>query len=71
MAPRRTDERRGSDKRRDAKDVLRIARRARAEVAKLLRRSRAGTITQLELDAGLKEVKQELKRTMFFVDKMI
>jgi hypothetical protein len=40
--------------------LRRLNRRARAEVAKLLRRSKAGTITRRQLQAGLEEVAEDL-----------
>jgi hypothetical protein len=44
------------------KRLRKLSRRARAEVASLLQRNRAGTITSVELNTGLKEVKRQLKQ---------
>lgn len=39
-----------------------LSRRAQAEVARLIKRDRTGTITRVQLQAGLKEVGEQLKR---------
>jgi hypothetical protein len=71
MASKRTVTRRGSNKRREAEAVLKLSRKAKAEVAKLLTRNRAGTITRVKLDAGLKEVEEKLKGMTFFVRQIL
>jgi hypothetical protein len=71
MASKRTVTSTGSDKRRDAKAVLKLSRRADAEVAKLLKRNEAGTITRVELNTGLKEVEHRLYRMMVFLNKLV
>ena len=71
MASKRTVTSTGSDKRRDAKAVLKLSRRADAEVAKLLKRNEAGTITRVELNTGLKEVEHRLNRMMVFLNKLV
>jgi hypothetical protein len=71
MASKRTVTSTGSDKRRDAKAVLKLSRRADAEVAKLLKRNKAGTITRVELNTGLKEVEHRLYRMMVFLNKLV
>ncbi len=71
MASKRTVTRRGSNKRREAETVLKLSRKAKAEVAKLLTRNQAGTITRVKLDTGLKEVEQKLKRMTFFVRQIL
>jgi hypothetical protein len=71
MASKRTVKRSGSDKRREAETVFKLSQRAKAEVAKLLKRNQAGTITRVQLKTGLKEVEQQLKRMLFHVDKIL
>jgi hypothetical protein len=43
--------------RRRARTALDASERARREVQKLLTRSRSGTITQVQLESGLREVR--------------
>ena len=71
MASKRTVGRRGSEKRPDAKDVLKLSRRAKAEVEKLLKRNLAGTITRTQLDTGLEEIDEELKQMIHFVRHLL
>lgn len=59
MAPKRTAKRRVSVVEREWREVM---RRAQAEVAELLKRNKAGTITQVQLQSGLKEVRERLKQ---------
>ena len=59
MASKRTGKRRASVVEREWREVL---RRAQAEVAELLKRNKAGTITQVQLQSGLKEVRERLKQ---------
>jgi hypothetical protein len=40
--------------------VLKLSKRARDEVAELLRRSRIGSLPTVELQTGLREVKRQL-----------
>lgn len=47
--------------------VLKLSGRARDEVADLLERSRAGTITRVDLQTGLKEVKAQLGVVSTFI----
>ncbi len=56
-----------SDKQKKAAEVLELSANARAEIAKLLKDGEAGTITRLELETGLEEVDQRLKRILGFI----
>jgi hypothetical protein len=71
MASKRTVTRRGSDKRREAKTALKLSRRAKAEVATLLKRNQAGTITRVQLKTGLQEVDQGLKRLLGMIRHLL
>jgi hypothetical protein len=71
MASKRTVKRRGSDKRREAETVLMLSQRAKAEVAKLLRRDQAGTITRKQLKIGLEEVEERLKRMLGMIRHLL
>jgi hypothetical protein len=56
-----------SDKQKKAAEVLELSASARAEIAKLLKDGEEGTITRLELETGLEEVDQRLKRILGFI----
>jgi hypothetical protein len=62
MASKKPVKRRGSNKGQELERVRKISRRARAEVARLLKRNQSGTITRVQLQTGLKEVKEQLKQ---------
>ena len=71
MASNRTVTRSGSNTRREAETVLKLSRKAKAEVAKLLTANRAGNITRVKLQTGLKEVEQKLTKMTFFVRQIL
>lgn len=58
----RTDKIRATGQVRDLEDLRKLLRRAQAEVAELLKRTQAGDITRVQLQAELKEVTNELKK---------
>jgi len=67
MASKKVTTRKASDKRLKAKELRELAKKARGEVAKLLKRDLAGTITAPELQTGLKELEQNLKLVSSFI----
>jgi hypothetical protein len=71
MASKRTVGTRGSEKHREAEAVLKLSQRAKAEVAKLLKRDQAGTITRAKLDTGLEEIEERLKQMIHFVRHLL
>jgi len=76
MASKRGITKRGITKRgpgnrgRKKSELKRLSREAKAEVTRLLQRSRAGTITRSELDTGLREVRAELEQMWVFIFKV-
>ena len=71
MASKRDITKRGPGDRGTTKSELkRLSREAKAEVTRLLQRSRAGTITRTELDTGLREVRGQLKQMWVFIFKV-
>jgi hypothetical protein len=63
MASRRTTPRKASGKGRKAKtraELRRLLKKAQAEVEKLVKRDRAGTLTRANLEAGLEEIEEYL-----------
>jgi hypothetical protein len=71
MATKRTVARSGPENHLKAETVLKLSRKAKTEVAKLLKRNQAGTITRVRLDTGLKEVKKRLKVMTHFVRQLL
>jgi hypothetical protein len=63
MASRRTVKKREPHQGRDLERLRKLQRRAQAEVARLLKRTQTGTITRMQLQTGLKEVRAWLKET--------
>ena len=56
-----------SDKHKIAKEALELSAKAQAEVARLLKDDQKGTITRLEMETGLEEVDERLKRILAFI----
>jgi hypothetical protein len=71
MASKRTVRSNKSDKRREAETVLMLSRRAKAEVVQLLRRDQAGTITRKQLQTGLEEVDERLRRMVGMIRHLL
>lgn len=67
---RNTTKRAPADRGTTKSELKRLSREARAEVTRLLQRSRAGTITRADLNAGLREVGGDLKRIWVFIFKV-
>lgn len=71
MASKRSTTKRGpGDPGMTKSELKQLSRAAKAEVTRLLQRSRAGTITRTELDTGLKEVQAQLKQMWVFIFKV-
>jgi hypothetical protein len=64
MAPKRTGTRTRPVDAQSLKTVRELTRRARVELAKLLRRNRGGTITRAELETGLEELQTQLEKIL-------
>jgi hypothetical protein len=71
MASKKTVARSKYNERPKAAAVLKLSKRAKAEVAKLLARNQAGTITRKHLQAGLEEVEIRLKKMTHFVRALL
>jgi hypothetical protein len=71
MASKKTVAKSGSDKRRDAKTVLELSKKAKAEVAKLLKRNQAGTVTREELETGLEELEEQLEQMLGMIRHLL
>lgn len=51
-------------------ELIELLKKARAEVAKLLKDQRAGTLTQVDLEAGLEETDKHLELMEPFDDEI-
>jgi hypothetical protein len=71
MASKKTIAKSGSAKRRDAETVFDLSKKAKAEVAKLLKRNQTGTVTREELETGLEEVKGQLKKMLGMIRHLL
>jgi hypothetical protein len=72
MASKRSAKKKTSpDKHKKAKEVLELSANARAEIAKLLKDEQDGKITRLEMETGLEEIDESLKRLMIFVRHLL
>jgi hypothetical protein len=67
MASKRRGTRKSPDKQKVAKEALELSASARAEIAKLLKDGEKGTITRLEMETGLEEIDERLKRILAFI----
>jgi hypothetical protein len=68
MASKKTVTKRGAHKAPKVKVLIQLSRRAKREADKLLKRSKAGTITKEQLNTGLKEVAAPLKQMLDYID---
>jgi len=60
-----------SDKQKKAKEAIELSASARAEIAKLLKDEQEGKITRLEMETGLEEIDERLKRLMIFIRHLL
>jgi hypothetical protein len=68
MASKKTVTKSGSNKAPKVRILIELSRRARREVEKLLRSSKAGTITESELNTGLKQAEVPLKQMLDYIN---
>jgi len=71
MASKRSRKKKSSDKQKKAKEALELSASARAEIARLLKEEQDGKITRLEMETGLEEIDERLKRLMIFVRHLL
>jgi hypothetical protein len=67
MASKRGRTKKSPDTQKKAQEALELSASARAEIAKLLKDGQEGTITRLEMETGLEEVDERLKRILAFI----
>lgn len=71
MASKRGRKKKSSDKQKKAEEALELSASARAEIARLLKEEQGGKITRLEMETGLEEIDERLKRLMIFVRHLL
>jgi hypothetical protein len=67
MATKKSTRKKASAKLAKEKELRKLSKKARTEVAKLLKRDRAGTVTAVQMATGLKELDQKLKLITSFI----
>jgi hypothetical protein len=67
MASKRVRKKKSPDNQKKAQEALELSASARAEIAKLLKDGQEGTITRLEMETGLEEIDERLKRILAFI----
>lgn len=60
-----------SDKQKKAQEAIELSAAARTEIAKLLKDEQEGKITRLEMETGLEEIDEQLKRLMIFIRHLL
>ena len=71
MASKRARTKKSSDKQKKAQEALELSASARNEIAKLLKEEQDGKITRLEMETGLEEIDERLKRLMIFIRHLL
>jgi hypothetical protein len=72
MATKKTVAKSASAKRReDAESALELSKKAKAEVAKLLKSNPDDPVTQEQLETGLKEVEKQLKKLLGMIRHLL
>ena len=71
MASKRGRKKKSTDKQKKAQEALELSANARAEIARLLKDEQDGKITRLEMETGLEEIDERLKRLMIFIRHLL
>jgi len=71
MASKRGRKKKSSDKQKKAQEAIELSANARAEIAKLLKEEQEGNITRLDMETGLEEIDERLKRLMIFIRHLL
>lgn len=71
MASKRGRTKKTSDKQKKAQEALELSAKARAEIAQLMKDEQEGNITRLEMETGLEEIDERLKRLMIFIRHLL
>jgi hypothetical protein len=71
MASKRRRTKKTSDKQQKAQEAIELSAVARAEIAKLLKEEQEGNITRLQMETGLEEIEERLKRLMIFIRHLL
>lgn len=71
MASKRGRKKKSTDKHKKAQEAIELSASARAEIARLLKDEQDGKITRLEMETGLEEIDESLKRLMIFIRHLL
>jgi hypothetical protein len=71
MASKRGRKKKSSGKQNKAREAIELSASARAEIAKLLKEEQEGNITRAEMETGLEEIDERLKRLMIFIRHLL
>jgi len=71
MTSKRGRKKKSSDKQKKAKQAIELSASARAEIAKLLKEEQDGNITRVDMETGLEEIDERLKRLMIFIRHLL
>ena len=71
MASKRGRKKKSSTKQKKAQEAIELSAMARAEIAKLLKEEQEGNITRLQMETGLEEIDERLKRLMIFIRHLL
>ena len=71
MASKRGRKKKSSTKQKKAQEAIELSAMARAEIAKLLKEEQEGNITRAEMETGLEEIDERLKRLMIFIRHLL
>jgi hypothetical protein len=71
MASKRGRKKKSSIKQKKAQEAIELSATARAEIAKLLKEEQEGNITRLQMETGLEEIDERLKRLMIFIRHLL
>jgi hypothetical protein len=71
MASKRGRKKKSSTKQKKAQEAIELSATARAEIAKLLKEEQEGNITRLQMETGLEEIDERLKRLMIFIRHLL
>lgn len=71
MASKRGRKKKTSIKQKKAQEAIELSAMARAEIAKLLKEEQEGNITRAEMETGLEEIDERLKRLMIFIRHLL
>jgi hypothetical protein len=71
MASKRARKKKSPNKHKKAQEAMALSASARDEIAKLLKEDEQGTLTRVDMETGLEEIDERLKRLMIFIRHLL